>query len=357
MEFALTEEQQLLQQSLRRMLKDAAHLPGQAPALERAAEYSTKLAEIGAFGALVGQSHGGSGLGLLEASLISEEIGRACAPCSWHSAGVMIPLALNAFKAPIAQDYATKMMHSELRFGLAVSHSIVDRAGFGVDLDRGNNRLSGRSLMAIDSPSADAGADVWLISTEAGLYLVEPEAAGLSTRPMPSIDKQRAFSELLLEQVAAVQLTDQQQFQTIMQAGRIALAAETLGAAEHMMYRAVEYALEREQFGQVIGSFQAVKHLCAEMAAELEPLRSLFWLAAHYWDIKNEQAAWLSCQLCALAAEVGSFIARTATEVHGGIGFTQEYGLHAWYKRMGVNRQLLGSPERMREQAAMLQGL
>jgi alkylation response protein AidB-like acyl-CoA dehydrogenase len=99
-----------------------------------------------------------------------------------------------------------------------------------------------------------------------------------------------------------------------------------------------------------------VKHLCAEMLAELEPARSLVWYAAHAFDAVPEEASLVACHAKAHLSEIGPAIVRTATEVHGGIGFTDEQNLHHWFKRVGVDRQLLGSPELLRQQAARLQG-
>jgi alkylation response protein AidB-like acyl-CoA dehydrogenase len=119
----------------------------------------------------------------------------------------------------------------------------------------------------------------------------------------------------------------------------------------------VAYAKERKQFGRVIGSFQAVKHMCAEMAAGLEPCRSLVWYAAHAQDHVPQESRMMACHAKAHLAEVGQFVAKTATEVHGGMGFTDLVGLHFWFKRIGANRQLLGSPELVRAEAARVQGL
>ena len=123
-----------------------------------------------------------------------------------------------------------------------------------------------------------------------------------------------------------------------------------------MIEKAVAYAGERKQFGRVIGSFQAVKHMCAEMAAELEPCRSLVWYAAHAFDEMPDEASLMAAHAKSLTSDVGRFVARTATEVHGGMGFTDLLGLHYWFKRIGLNRQLLGAPERVRREAAVMQG-
>ena len=142
----------------------------------------------------------------------------------------------------------------------------------------------------------------------------------------------------------------------MLDAARVILAADILGACERAIELAVAYAKERRQFERVIGSFQAVKHLCAEMVAELEPARALVWYAAHAFDAVPEEASLVAHHAKAHLSEIGRFIVRTATEVHGGIGFTDEQNLHYWFKRVGLDRQLLGSPELLREQAARLQG-
>src|SRR5262249_44772679 len=129
------------------------------------------------------------------------------------------------------------------------------------------------------------------------------------------------------------------------------------GAGGRMIGMATAYAKQRKQFGRAIGSFQAVKHMCAEMAAELEPGRALMWYAAHAQDHLPEEGSLMAAHAKAYLTEIGRFVARTAVEVHGGIGITDLLGLHYWFKRMGVNRQLLGAPERLREEAARLQGL
>jgi alkylation response protein AidB-like acyl-CoA dehydrogenase len=142
----------------------------------------------------------------------------------------------------------------------------------------------------------------------------------------------------------------------MLDAGRVALAADLLGASERALEKAVRYAGQRVQFGRVIGSFQAVKHLCAEMAAELEPARSLVWYAAYAFDHRPDEASLVAAHAKAHLAEIGTAIVRTATEVYGGYGFTDEGELHLWFKRVGLDRQLLGAPDALRGEAAALQG-
>ena len=145
--------------------------------------------------------------------------------------------------------------------------------------------------------------------------------------------------------------------QMSMDAGRIIIAADSLGASQAMINKAVEYSKERKQFNRVIGSFQAVKHMCAEMTAELEPCYSLVWHAAHSFDDSNEDSRLMSCLAKSHTGEVSKMVSKKATEVHGGMGFTDLLGLHFWFKRIGLNRHILGSPEIVREEAAKVQGL
>ena len=173
------------------------------------------------------------------------------------------------------------------------------------------------------------------------------------------MDKTRTSIEILLKNVNAELLEgskDKSVIEKVLDAGRLMLAADTVGAAQVMLDKSVAYSLERKQFGRLIGSFQAVKHMCAEMAAELEPCHSMIWHAAHCQDNVPEEARLMACQTKAHVSEVGKQVSKTATEVHGGMGFTDELGLHYWFKRIGLNRQLLGSPELVREEAGKLQG-
>ena len=207
------------------------------------------------------------------------------------------------------------------------------------------------------------GADHFLVAADGGrsLAIVDGQAAGLTQVPLKTIDRTRGFGELEFDGVEVAEWIGEPGGATeicsrVLDAGRVVLAADILGASGRALEKAVAYALERKQFERLIGSFQAVKHLCAEMVAELEPARSLVWYAGHAFDELPGEATTMACHAKSHLSEVGPFIVRTATEVHGGIGFTDEQNLHYWFKRVGVDRQLLGSPEAVRNEAARAQG-
>jgi alkylation response protein AidB-like acyl-CoA dehydrogenase len=359
MEFGLSTEQTMLQDSLEKFLD--RHAP-----LERAKRFADEderraldvwqgLADLGAPGILIGDEHGGVGCNLLDAALVAETLGSRVAPVPFVATAVMVPLAIARAGSDAQKSrWLPELAAGRTIAGAALSETISSREDAPVRATAG--KLTGRALFVLDFE-----ADLYLVADDARkLYLVEAAATGLTRTALVTIDKTRHVGELVFDNVAADLLPgsgDPRVCASVVDAGRIALAADTLGAAGRMLARSVAYSKERVQFGRPIGSFQAVKHLCAEMAAELEPCRALVWYAAHAFDAMPDEAPLTACHAKAHLAEVGTFVARTSIEVHGGIGFTDELGLHLWFKRIGANRQLLGGPDRVREEAARRQQL
>ena len=345
MEFALSEDQRLLQDSLKGVLAGAASLDqirkiavGDA---EASSALETALADFGLASLLVPEEAGGLGLGLLDACLVQEALGYHVAP-SGFLANALAATALGSYP-----DLLNLIAAGDAKFGLAVTEMTSRRDGAGLSLAKG--KLSGKSLLAMN---VEGATHLLVADNDAHLHVVE---AIKDVVQMRTIDKTRAFHEVKFagsKPVASPETGDR-----FLAVARLLIAADTLGAAQAMIDKAVAYAAERQQFGRVIGSFQAVKHMCAEMAAKLEPGRALIWHAAHALDIGDSEGPVMANLAKSYMAEAGTFIARTSTEVHGGMGFTDLVGLHYWYKRIGVNRQLFGSPEQARETAAELQGL
>lgn len=360
MEFGLSEDQKLLQESIRGTLERVSPLERvrkMAEAKDAQADDAWQaLAELGVPGMMVPEAQGGMGMKLLDAALVSEMLGRFVAPVPFIATAVMAPIAITGAGSPAQQEaWLPQLASGAIIAGVAVAEVAAGaRDGAGVTVSGG--KLSGKSLFALDA----AKADVIVVADNAGgLHLVKGGAAGLTKVALTSIDLTRSLTELQFDNVEAEALQSGDVGATLrrmIDAGRVLLAADTLGAGWAMIEQAVAYAGERKQFNRVIGSFQAVKHMCAEMAAELEPCRSLIWYAAHAFDEIPEETTLMAAHAKSLTTEVGRFVARTATEVHGGMGFTDLLGLHYWFKRIGLDRQLLGSPERVRNEAAALQG-
>ncbi|HUD51699.1 acyl-CoA dehydrogenase family protein [Parvibaculum sp.] len=360
MEFGLSEDQKLMQDSVDRTLEKVSSLDRVRKSAEArepyAADIRAALVDLGVPGILVPEDEGGMGMKLLDAALIAEAIGRHVAPVPFIGTSVMAPLAFTGAGSPAQQRaFLPKLAGGEAVAGVAISERGAGaREGAGVTAS--NGRLNGKALFVLDF----GGADFYIVGdTSGGLHLVWGDAEGLRKTQLTTIDLTRSIGELDFHNVEAEPLVSgdaQATTRRMLDAGRVMLAADTLGAGWRMIEKAVDYAKERKQFGRVIGSFQAVKHMCAEMASELEPGRSLIWYAAHAFDEIPAESSLMAAHAKAHLSEVGRFVARTATEVHGGMGFTDLLGLHYWFKRIGLDRQLLGSPERVRQDAAILQG-
>jgi len=139
-------------------------------------------------------------------------------------------------------------------------------------------------------------------------------------------------------------------------AGLVLLAADAYGGARRCIDMTVKYALTREQFGQPIGGFQAVKHQLADLVTELDPSLSLWWYAAHAYDRIRDRAERHAAIAKAHLTDVYDRVVRMTTELHGGIGFTWEYDLHLWFRRAWFDRSFLGEAAYHRMRAAELAG-
>ena len=356
MEFGLSSEQRLLQDSVAKYLSNTCPLQhvrdvtaGKTPL---SASLNAGLADLGVSGIVIPAEFGGM-RGLLDAAVIARRLAAGWRPRA-VGAHVLAPLAIMSGGSEAQQEtWLPRLASGAAAAAVAVTESITRRDGAGVAAS--NGRLHGTALFVLDA----AGSDVIVVSDATGRqHLVATDAAGVELTPLATIDKTRSVGELKLSGAAAEPLPRSgiETTRRIIEAGRILLAADTLGAAAAMIDQSVVYARQRVQFGRPIGAFQAVKHMCAEMAAALEPCRSLVWYAAHAFDEVPEESALMACHAKSHLSEVGRFVARTATEVHGGMGFTDLCGLHYWFKRIGLDRQLLGGPELVRNEAARLQG-
>ena len=359
MYFGLSEEQKSLEENINRFLEDNASLDvikavanGESV---KAQQVHQGIIDLGLSGLVVPEEYGGLELNMLFATVVASALGSGTAPVPYAGSYVMAPIAINlGGDEQQKSNWLPKIAGGECVVGVGLSEYVGAREDSGIEFS--NGKLSGRCLFLIDGKDADA----YLLADKSGhLFLVDSSSSGITVTELTTVDKTRTSIELVLDKVNAEILpnsNNKEVIEKVLDAGRLMLAADTVGAAQVMLDKSVAYSLERKQFGRLIGSFQAVKHMCAEMAAELEPCHSMIWHAAHCQDNVPEEARLMACQTKAHVSEVGKQVSKTATEVHGGMGFTDELGLHYWFKRIGLNRQLLGSPELIREEAGRLQG-
>jgi alkylation response protein AidB-like acyl-CoA dehydrogenase len=376
MRFGLTDEQRLLDDSVRRFLAERLPIARVRELRDAGGAFDAaawkELAELGAVGCLVPEEFGGAGLGVLEAAVIATALGHGAAPLPFLGPCVMAPLLLRELGSKAQQQrWLPALAAGDARIAVAAAERVERRQDAGVASEGG--RLSGTALFVIDGP----GADAYLVPTGDDLWLVPAAAPGLEVVQLPTLDATRSLAELRFTAVEPAERLGAAgaagpALDRAIDVARALLAADLLGCCDRALELAVAYAMQRRQFDRPIASFQAVKHLCAEMAAAIEPARSLVWYAAHAFDAMPgsttslasgslraslaEEPPVLASLAKAHLAEVATFVVRTATEVHGGIGFTDACDLHFWFKRAALGRQLLGGPSRLRERAAALQG-
>ncbi|HXJ36816.1 MAG TPA: acyl-CoA dehydrogenase family protein [Candidatus Eisenbacteria bacterium] len=376
-DFGLSEDQEALQRAAREFL--AAECP---PALARAnavdgdgiprALYK-KMAELGWMGLAVPEKLGGLGLATLDLVLVLEEIGRAVVPGPFLPTQLVIAALLKAGTAEQRAHWLPRFLAADAfgTFALAEGDQAVEPAGVQVSAKKTKAGwvLNGTKLFVQDAP----GADVLLVAarTKAGnkeagvsLFLVERGTKGLRVRPQDGFDLTRRIGEVTLKNAfvpkSALVGPEGKAWPIVarlIDLACIGIAADSLGGAWRTIEMAVEYAKMREQFGRKIGSFQALKHIAAEMVADVEPSRSLLWYAAYAYDARPAKES--SCAAAMAKAALGDIYSRTArraVEMHGGIGFTWEFDLHLWFKRAHVNEVAYGDPVFHRERVAALEG-
>lgn len=360
MEFALTQEQQLLAESLRGFLADQLSLVRlrqiAEPGIGFDADIWQGLCELGLPGLLVPERFGGSGLGVLDAALVAEALGYAAAPAPFAGSMAMATLAFVHSGTQAQQgEYLPAIAGGEMRFGIAFAKLSGQTGAASLALSDG--RLNGEIRGALD---AGAPTHLLVYLEDGSAAVVEADAPGVRSMMRRSVDRTRPLADLVFDNARAVVLEAANDRKAaarkVLDAGRILLAADTLGAAQYMLDRAVEHAKQRVQFGRIIGSFQGVKYALVDAVTMLEPCRAMIWYAAYAQDALPAEARLTACHAKAHLGDVGRDVSRIATEAHGGMGFTDLLGLHYWFKRITFDRQMLGGPERCREEAAELQG-
>jgi alkylation response protein AidB-like acyl-CoA dehydrogenase len=360
MEFALSLEQRQFDDALRGFLADRWPMRQVRAHADAGVGFDqglwTGVSELGLPSLLVPERFGGAGLGVLDAAVAAEALGHACAPIPFVAALVMAPLAMLASAGTAQQEeYLPRIAAGEMRVAVAFAGLAGQTGSATATLQQ--DRLTGHITGVLD---AAAASHVVTYLADGSAALVALDADGVEAVTRRSLDGTRPLLDLRFDAAPAERLDAANAplaaARRVLDAGRVALAADTLGAAQCMFDRAVAYAKERVQFGRVIGSFQGVKYMLADCVTALEPCRGLVWYAAHAQDSLPEEARLTACHAKAHVAEICRDVARMTTEAHGGMGFTDLLGLHHWFKRIGFNRQILGGPERCREEAAQVQG-
>jgi alkylation response protein AidB-like acyl-CoA dehydrogenase len=315
------------------------------------------MARAGWIGLEAPESLGGADASFAEVAVILDEIGRAAKPTPYLGGAVLAIGALNTLEANDSRDQLlTAVSSGATKVAVALPTDGGSRPRF---------RLDGTRLSGIAEFVPDAGeAEVLLLPAEESdgtpvIAVLRADTAGLAVTAQPVLDETRRLAVVSVTGLdidnAEVWRFDgdaQQAFGRLLDRARVAVACDSLGLSETMLATTVSYVALRHQFGRPIGSFQAVKHACADMLVEVEVGRRLLDAAvdAVVQASADATAAALMAKshVCAAAVDVIG----KAMQLHGGIGYTWEGGVHVYLKRAALNRSLFGSPAACRKQLA-----
>ena len=362
MYFGLSEDQIFFQDNVKKFLEDNAPID----VIRKIANEDDKktkedlhngIITLGINNILIPEAYGGLGLDLLFATAVAQSLGEGIATLPFAGSYVMAPLAIKYGANEEQRNfYINEMSKNNISFSVGFSEFFGSRNES--ELSFSNNKVSGKTFFVLDF---DYASHIMVSNKDGRIGIVSLDSDGIEVVDLITVDRTRIFKEIIFKN-AEIDILENtknsnEAVNNAIDAGRIIIAADSLGASKIMLEKAIEYSKERKQFNRAIGSFQAVKHMCAEMASELEPCFALLWHAAHSFDNNEENKKIMVCHAKSHISDISKMVSKKATEVHGGMGFTDLLGLHYWFKRIGVNRHILGTPEIVREEAASAQNL
>jgi len=371
-----TEEHEELRASVRRFLADKAPLPRVRELMETedgtdAAVWQQAGAQLGLQGLAIPEAYGGAGFTFAEQAIVLEEFGAALYGGPYLASAVFAATALLA-----SPDEGARR---DLLPGIASGETIATLAFTEDDgswdpssirmtaVKEGDDwKLDGHKSFVLDGHAA--GLILVVAQTSAGLSLfavdgpvVNGTVAGLARTSLPTLDQTRKLARLEFADVAGRLIGSPGDaaaaLDRTLDVAAIALAAEQLGGAQRALDMAVEYAKIRHQFGRPIGSFQAIKHRCADLLLEVESLRSAVSYAAAAVADSPAEVPVLAPLVKAYASETYFHVAAENIQIHGGIGFTWEHDAHLYFKRAKSSELFLGDAAYHRERLATRIGL
>ncbi len=372
MDFAFTEEHEELRQTVRRFLEDKSDEQAVRGLMATDRGYSEELwsqmaEQMALQGMVVPEQYGGNGFGPVELSIVMEEMGRAlfCAP--YLSTAVF---AVNALVLAGSEE-----AKSELLAPIAAGQSVTtvayvedgdwDVASVSMKAEKDGEayRLTGTKSYVLDGHIADTILVLARAGGELGLFRVEGGADNLKRELLPTLDTTRKLASLEFTGTHATRVdSGGDQTDALAKAVTrtiIALAAEQAGGTRRCLDESTEFAKTRMQFGRAIGSFQAIKHRCADMLVEAEFSKSAAFHAAFRAAESTDEAEVRAAAHIAKSYCSEAFFNTTAEtiQVHGGMGFTWEHVAHLFFKRAKSSSTMFGDPVEHREQLATQLGI
>ncbi|MEU6577305.1 acyl-CoA dehydrogenase family protein [Streptomyces sp. NPDC046805] len=314
--------------------------------------------EVGLTGLAVGEDDGGSGIDLVALAVALEEAGRANLPAPLLSTTLAAFILESAGPGPWREELPA-LAHGERVAAVHLEAPGTESGTGPVRIQDG--KASGTLSYLVDGDAADLAV---IAGPEGGL-LVDLREPGVRRAPLHTMDLTRGQARIVLDDapVRPIHPADPTDWHTRAVAyAAVLAAAEQIGGAERCLEMSASYASQRYQYGRAIGSFQAVKHLCANMLIELELARSVYWnalalAAGLHGDVARDELTDAAAAAKLACSQAFTQITSDTIRVHGGIGFTWEHDAHLYFRRARATARLFGTADAYADQLAAHAGL
>ena len=323
------------------------------------AVWSQMVSQLGITAVPIPERFGGFGLGQVEAGIIFEELGRSLACLPYMSTvGMGVNILLASGDEEVCKMLLPGVVDGVTRLGVCVwepGHS-WDIQGITTTASQAP-RITGCKTYVMDGLTA---TQLLVLANDSdgreSLYLIDADSPKLRKTSLSTFDLTRKFAEISFDSTPARLVGERGEgakyyFQMLNRA-LISMASEQVGSAQAVLDMAVKYSLSRTQFGRPIGSFQAIKHKCADMLVEIESARSASYYAS--WAADNDESS-LEMAACIAKSYCSAALSHAVEEniqIHGGVGFTWEHDAHLYLKRAKSSEQMFGTPAEFRDRLA-----
>jgi alkylation response protein AidB-like acyl-CoA dehydrogenase len=357
MNFDFSDEQKQLRDEARKYLAEKCPPKAVRAVLDGKAPYDRDLwkglAEMGFIGVAVPESYGGTGAGHLELCVIAEELGRALAPVPFSSTVYLAAEALLiAGNQAQKQKWLPRIAAGEAIGTLALFEGKGNPSPHAVKLAATNGSLNGVKKPVPDGAIADfaivaartgsSGRD-----TDISLFLLELKAEGVEVKALNNVDPTHGQAEISFSNCKAEPLGSVGEgwsiVSQVLDRAAVLMAFEQVGGADRSLEMGRDYALDRIAFGRPIGSFQAVKHMLADMYVSATLARSNCYYGAWALSTNSSELAEAAAAARISATQAFQHCAKNNIQVHGGMGFTWEFDCHLYYRRANATALSLGS--------------
>ena len=360
MQFAFTDEQEQLRSAVRRFLADKSPPTEVRRLMETEAGYDPEVwrqiaGDLGLTAVHIPEACGGQGFSFAELAIIVEEMGRSLLCSPYFSSTVLAATAImetgsTAQKEELLPEIAT----GERLATLAIAEASGRWDADGIACRVRDGKLNGTKRFVIDGHIADLLIVVAREPTdEISFHAVAADSPGVVRRQLETLDPTRKLAQIDFDGVPGTRLDadidGEAALSRILDLAAVALANEMVGGAQWLLESAVEYAKLRTQFGRAVGSFQAIKHTCADLLLAVELAKSAAYYAADAAAENDPELPVLACIAKSAAADAYMRAARDCIQIHGGIGFTWDNDTHLWFKRAKSSEVLFGTSSMYRE--------